>query len=217
MKIENGALVSEIWPQGTPANYGNSMAETGRLVHMMLLLDKPYYNISLAQFSTFDSYIETTYPLYPSSWSVSSDQCLPWYLATNKLIPAWADSMHTRIKDWGYKTPDGNYVTPMFYALLLNNKYLLNLFALAQALIFKIPFRWNDSTKSFTSSANSTADYLNWTHCAVYCTPWVRNLVNGETLLNKITLYYKPTDNVQEPNCQWILDLYKQLIRENWK
>lgn len=212
MKIKDGEVISEIWPEGTPANYGNSMAETGRYAHLLFFANEsPLAEIKLLNFITKYSYVESANPLCPSDWEVSSDQCLPWFLAI-KCCSLWAPTeMRYRIKDSQWKTPDGNYVSPMFYAILTRNNFLLNLFVGLQALIFKLPWRWNDQQKKFESSVGSSADYLNWFHCALYCKSWVRYLVPKSTLLDKINSYY-----AIEPNAKWLLDLYKKVIDENY-
>lgn len=213
MKLENGELISEIWPDGHPANYGNSMAESSRYVHLCIWLyteaSRPPYKanlpIELLVFRTSETYIQSASPNCPKDWLVSSDQCIVWHLIMR------SKEMEDRIKSAGWRTPDGNLVSPMFYAVLTRNKFLLNLFVGLQALIFKFPWRWNDGYKRIEHSSESSADYLNWLHCALYCSKWIRRLVNIKTMEEKIENYYKP-----EPNSDWLVNLYKELINNQY-
>lgn len=215
MKAENGELISEIYEQGHPANYGNSMAESSRYMHLCIWL---FYNrdadfvypltglpISLAPFRTPETYIQSASPNCPKDWLVSTDQCLPYYLATLRT------EMATRIKSWGWRTPDHNLIMPVFYACLTKNMFLVNLCILAQALIFKLPWRWDDGQHRFTSTSRSSADYLNWFHCALYCKPWIRRIVSKEVLKAKIASYYEV-----EPNSTWLVNLYNKVIDNNY-
>lgn len=214
MKIENGEVISEIWPQNNMANYGNAMAETGRYAHLVMWASRIYLApIDLLGFRDSHSYVESNSPYCSSTWFVSSDQCIPWYLAVRRSSLWLGPEMEQRIKDSGYETDDGNLITPTFFALLTQSNILLNICIFIQALLFKLPYRWDDGQKKFISTKNATADYLNWFHCALYCTKWVRNCVSKDTLMSKITQYYLPTDGGrQEPDVEWLLDLYKEVI-----
>lgn len=217
MRIEKGEVISEIYEDGHPANYGNSMAESSRYIHLLALNGNATdVNVDLALFRTPETYIQSASPNCPKDWLVSTDQCMPWFLAMVALKrPITAEDMRIRIQCDGWKTPDHNYVMPVFYALLNRNRFLFNLFVLLQVLIFKFPWRWDDGHKRIESTTGSSADYLNWFHCAVHCKEWIRRLVSKETVIKKITEYYLPTDGgKQEPNVQWLLSLYGEVINK---
>jgi hypothetical protein len=119
--------------------------------------------------------------------------------------------MRARIELAGYKTGNGNYIEPMFFAALIDSVFLMSLFVLIQALIFKFPWRWDDGQGKFVSSGSSSCDYLNWMHVALRCPLWVRRSVDKNVLMGKIAAYY-----LQEPNVQWFTDLYAQTILRYW-
>lgn len=215
MKIDQyGELVSEIWPDGEPGNLGNCMAETARWDHLYFWQFKETDPAAaLLGFRTDTSYRQSLDPACPPDWKVSSDQCLPWFLAVSTPnSAAWvANEMVDRFKAAGWRTPDGNFVSPGFFCLLKKWRALFNLCALVQVLIFKLPWRWDDGQKKLVSSAGSSADYLNWFHYSLYCWSWVRKLVPQETVLAKIRSYYEP-----EPNVQWLLDLYQTVADKEY-
>lgn len=208
MKIEDGEVISEIWPQNSPGNYGNAMAETGRYAHLIMWAGcGPKAPIDLLGFRGIVGYYESKSSFCPAWWVVSSDQCIPWYLAVKRSSLWLAQEMEQRIKENGYRTDDGNIATPPLIALISHSQLLLNIVVLIQALLFKLPYRWDDGQKKFVPMKDSSADYLNWFHCALYCPKWIRKCVSKDTLIAKIQDYYKP-----EPNNDWVIELYKLVI-----
>jgi hypothetical protein len=202
MKIDEfGCLVMEhSSPEG---NLGDSCAETGRLEHMLMVLGEP------SQCSMFPFLTDKGYVRHPNAiWredDFSSDQALPFYLVT-KNRPLGIQ-MHQRIQAAGWKTGNGTFVSPGFYALLKDSQFLINQTLAAQALIFKFPWRWSDSKKWFEKSEGSSADYLNWIHAAAYAYPWVRNMIPKQRLKDKVIDYYD-----SEPYSIWVVELYERFI-----
>lgn len=212
MKIdEYGVLVSEIYDEGNDVLYaGNradSMATTSRWIDLLLLLNEPAPLVSL-QFITATGYQSHPSPRMPENLketSISSDSALPYYLVTK------SKQMLDRIESAKWCTGDGRPVSPAFFGALHDSVLWMSVCVLIQALIFKFPWRWDDGKKKFTSSANSSCDYLNWFHVALRCPRWVRRSVSKDTLANKISAYYK-----NEPNVAWLTFLYGQAIERYW-
>ena len=203
---EPGYLISDIG--GPPGCLGDSMANTSRWQDLLIASFSP---IILVQFITETSYTRCPDSRLPTTqdWAPSSDQCIPWVLVLGSTT--WVEQMAKRFKNNGWRTPDGNIVQPALYAILNENWNLLAIVVAAQALLFKLPFRWDDGQKKFVSSANSSADYLNWYHCAKRCPKWVLKLVSKDVLKAKIWAYFLP-----EPDVQWLLDLYNTDIEKSY-
>lgn len=203
MKIDElGCLVMEgSSPEG---NLGDSCAETARL--FLLNKNNPYF-LDLQRFRTMKGYVRHPNAIWRED-DFSSDQALPLFLAMN---PYLSHEMFLRIVEAGYKTGNGTYVSPGFYALLKGNQWLINMTLWIQTLIFKFPWRWSDERKWFEKSEGSSGDYLNWIHASQYAFPWVRNLIKKETLKQKVRDYYKP-----EPNSAWLINLYDEFINEHF-
>lgn len=204
-------LVSEIWPEyegpsdSFSANRGDSMANTSRCEHLFQILKSSA--IALDQFITYKGYVRHPSEHMPLDWRETdspSDQCLPFYIAANTFKK---DEMFARIKKAGWKTGNGDLVSPIFFAVLKDSTWMLNLALVGQLAIFKLPIRWSDSKHSLELSANSSADVLNWFHASCMASPWVRKLVSKDWIKEKITAYFK-----DEPNSSWLVELYKQAI-----
>ncbi len=205
---ENGVLVSEIWRDtdraGWCANRGDSLANTSR---WCLLLNEQ--RNCLPGFRTGEGYLRHPSPMMPDAWKetdIPTDQLLPYFLASHK---DYQTEIILRIKHNGWRTGNGDYVSPMFWAVLHNQRWALNIALIAQLAIFSIPIRWSDSKKWFESSKDSTADVLNWFHCLPLASQWVRRQVNKDHARQKIHAYYS-----NEPNSGWLLDLYDQAIEK---
>ena len=100
-------LVSEIHPEGHPANYGNAMAETARYAHLWMWAGSYIPDVNLKDFRTDTTYLQSPSPNCPSTWTDSSDQCLPFFLAMQlSHTKPWgysidyAAEMKARIKSW---------------------------------------------------------------------------------------------------------------------
>lgn len=213
MKFDENQLILS-GADSSPADMGDSCAETSRYAHLLQKLNTEL-PMDLNAFRTESGYVRHPSPLLPVDWresDFSSDQALPLYLAMrNTRYGFGADEMKRRIREAGWKTGNGDYVSPMFFALLVDSKLLINLTVAAQALMFSIPFRWSDSKKRFESTNDSSGDYLNWFHASLYASPWIRKLVSKETLWAKITHYYR-----NEPDNTELLDSYRKVLERNY-
>lgn len=205
-----------------PGNIGDSCAETARYVHLKSLLGLPAPEVDLNAFVTNTGFVRhptapTSAQLPPNadgtpaaSWretDFSSDQGLPLFLAARKTDQRLANLIISRIFGDGYKTGNGDFVNPGFYSFLENLSWLTHVAVDVQALLLRFPYRWSDSKNKFEPMEESAADYLNWIHSAVYCNPIERKLIHADVLKAKVAEYYAP-----EPNCQFLLDLYNQVI-----
>jgi len=206
-----GLIVSDL--SGMPSAAGDSAAETGRWLHLKILLDEPRDISVINNFRTIGGYVRHPSPLLPYDWresDFSSDQWLPLFLAARAapFYQFWIE-MVTRLREAGWRTGNGNLCSPILYALVNENQWLINMCVAAQALLFKLPWRWSDSAKRFESTQNSTGDYLNWLHAAIHADPWARKLVNPTKLVTKIESYYATEIGTGE-----LLDLYRRLIKK---
>lgn len=208
-----GCLISE---QGDyPSNLGDSCAETCRALHMRHWL-KAYTIIpflSYYKFITESGYVR--HPNAPHDWredDFTSDQALPLFVF---LKASHSEDlklqMISRIRENNWKTGNGDLVTPIFFSLLIESKWLLNFCLIIQTLLFKLPFRWSDSKKKFESMENMSGDYLNFIHASAYASPIVRKLISQTKLKDRVRHYYK-----DEPNCAWLIALYDEFIEKFW-
>jgi hypothetical protein len=207
MKIDKyKTLVMQQNPEGDPGNGGDSCSESSRYLHLKMLLGDYLMDVDLTQFITSIGYIR--HPETP--WrenDMSVDQLLPLYLALKRYDPARTSELEARVRTNGYRVGNGNLVSPGFFAALKDSKLLINIATIGQALLFKLPYRYNDETKRLEKMVSSSADYLNYIHLGVYASKCCRKLVNKEKLKERIRHYYKP-----EPNCQFLIDLYDQVL-----
>lgn len=210
-------LQSEI---GTyPGNIGDSCANTSRYKHAKTRLNEPVNDVDLWAFATPAGAVR--HPNAPEkddkgeSWretDFSCDQAEPWLLAAMASDPYLASLIKDYIIHNGYRTGNGDLVSPGMFAIVKGWKWLLNLSLVGQVIIFKIPVRWNDGQKKFEDSRDDSADYLNFIHCAIESDAWVRRLIKKSVLKQKIRDYFK-----DEPNNQWLIDLYDRLIDKYWE
>lgn len=190
-----------------PGSIGDSCAESSRYNHMVLHNDLGLGVIrpmNLDKFVTRTGYIR--HPSAPEGWresDMSSDQALPFYIAVDSHLKR---QMRDRIQNAGWRTGNGDLVNVTFYAVLSDNKVLLTFSLITQAAIFKFPFRWSDSKKTFERTTNNSGDYLNYLHAATYIPRWAR-LVSAETLKRKVREYYSV-----EKNSEWLIEIYDRFI-----
>lgn len=216
MKIDSyNTLVMEhvSWP----GNIGDSCAETSRYLHLLHVLNRQLIKLDLNQFVTNLGFVR--HPTAPAkddngdSWredDFSSDQGLPLFLAAKCSNLGLANIIKDRIKENKYRTGNGDLIAPMFYSLMYCN-WLTSIFVLFQALLFKLPFRWSDSENKFEEMEESSADYLNWIHTAIYAPKWIRKLISKNILKQKVREYYLP-----EPNVKFLINLYDEVIDKYW-
>lgn len=196
---------------GFPGNVGDSCAETSRYKNLLMYTGRPQHLEPLQQFITDKGYVR-----HPDSpWredDFSSDQALPLYLALKKFkhVSPAAEQMKARIKDAGWKTGNGDFISPLFYALLVENKTLLFIALMTQALLFKFPWRWNDEKHWFESTKGSSCDYLNWFHAAleIDSSKWRRRMISDDKLIEMVKHYY-----AGEPRSDWVVNQYIEAIR----
>lgn len=204
-----------------PGSIGDSAAESGRYEHLNMLLGNYVHICNLENFVTATGYIR--HPTAPDAGAVlpngevtkeswresdfSSDQALPLYLAWRKGGNyVRTNQMERRFRRNFFRTGNGDLLTPglfaEMYAPLLRVPLLL-----AQLAIFKFKYRWNDELNRFEENTESSCDYINFIHVAVYAPKWLRRRIDARNLYNKVRDYY----NV-EPNCVFLKSLYHQVI-----
>lgn len=195
-----------------PGSIGDSAHNTARLVLLKyhLGISTEMHWQALINFRSPSGYLR--HWKAPIGWrenDSTTDMLCPLYLAYKICQPGLAKEMKARIKD-GWMSGNGNLISPNFYAILNENQWLINQTLWAQAMIFKLPYRWSDSKKWFEKSSGSSADYLNFIHTAALAYPWVRYLVSKKVLKTKVREYFKP-----EPASELmteIINLYDQFI-----
>jgi hypothetical protein len=217
MILVNGMIQLE--QTGPPGNIGDSAAESGRLSTLRTFLKQPNSDIKLDNFVQADGAV-IRHPDSPWGASdTSSDQVIP-------LLPMLDKSTQSlvirRIRNDGYRTGNSQLISPLLYAQLKRAEgsrlqLVWDLAILLQALLFYSPIRWNDATGSLTSSAGSTADYLNWLNTILFSkmknpTPTsklAKKLVPNSKILAAVSSYYAP-----EPDSAWLIDLYKKALEK---
>jgi hypothetical protein len=229
MKIDEYGCI-EMEHVSWPGSIGDSAAESARYEHLRMLLGNYVSVVNLERFVTPLGYVR--HPTAPGegafgeengkpspSWretDFSGDQALPLYLAWRRGTNfTRSEQMKARIKSAGWRTGNGDFVSPGFFGILIESDIISSASLLVQALLFKLPYRWSDSKKWFERNDDSSGDYLNFFHAAVYAPRPVRwlltKLVPKELLLKKIVSYYDP-----EPSVWWLLELYEKAIKEYW-
>jgi hypothetical protein len=216
----NGLLVMD--QEGFPGNIGDSCAETSRYVTLQYLLGNPP-KIDLSPFDTSLGVID-----YPSSpWgpnTTSDDQVSPLIAATSLTNSQLCKTITLQVEDAGYKTGNGQFIHPSSFAQLERSQGsivqgLWDWTIVFQALLFKVPVYWNDGTKSFQTTANDEADYLNFVNFLAFAKQkrwtlacWLATkLTSSSVVMAKVSGYYQ-----KEPNVQWLLDIYQQSIKKVW-
>lgn len=182
---------------GWPGNIGDSCAETSRL-YILLNWQRPKDLTKL--FKTELGWVR--HPEAPVGWredDFSGDQALP-------LLLAGSGNYKLMFKNAGC------------FAAYVKAYTLLEIITFVQAVLFSVPLRWNDGTRSFETGENSSADYLNFCMCMLVLSrkgfkmSLIKKLVPAERLKGKIASYY-----VVEPNSQWLGKLYFDQIEEMYK
>lgn len=209
MKFDTlGLILSETSPP--PGCYGDSMAETARYVNIHTFLGYAVEIEHLKQFETETGYVR--HPLSP--WredDMVTDQLMPYFIAARFGLK---NRVYEHIDDAGFRTGNGDLVSPLFYAILTESPKLAAFALLAQWAIFRIPFRWSDSKKRFESNADSSADYLNWLqglmwlhYKDLYLPKYVVYWTNGDKIVERIRHYYQ-----DEPNSEYLVRRYVHVV-----
>jgi hypothetical protein len=199
---------------GFPGNIGDSCAETCRLINLQRYIGEnpvtQYAN--LFNFITPNGFLR--HPDAPEGWrenDFSSDQALPFLLAARSFSLSYlVNTIEKRIKEDHWKTGNGDFVSPLFYASLKDSDLLKNITLLGQAALFKMPWRWSDEHNKFEENSESSADYLNWINVAIHQPQWVRNLISKEKLFDKVTKYY-----ASEPQALAVA-AYSKALNKGW-
>ena len=197
-----------------PGNIGDSCAESSRYKHLADLMGESDLGIDLFQFVTDKGFVRhSTAPEKDdkgNSWresDFSSDQATPLFLGANSYLNNIKETLRHTISKNGWKTGNGDFVTPTLFSFLKNSNIGINLTTAIQALLFRFKYRWSDENNKFEENEESSAEYLNWIQEAIYCNKFVRKLVPKEILKKKIRSYY-----AIEPNVQFLIDLYDKAI-----
>lgn len=213
MKVdEYGCLITEHDTDPDGAR-GDSCSETSRLWHIQYRLNLIGVNqsVNLSPFQTPYGFVR--HPL--SKWredDFSSDQALPLFICYRIRPSPEQAFMFDVIKSNWFRTGNNNLVAPVLLGFLMNWLWFVNICVFVQALIFKLPYRWSDSTKWFEKTDDVSGDYLNFIHCAFYCSPWVREMIPKSVLKAKVWAYYLP-----EPNSHWLVELYYEFLERYWE
>lgn len=244
MYFDNVAIYME--QTQPPGSYGDSCAETSRYFDLLRVRESkglsnehlPRHTEkeakeSLTYFRTDSGYVR--HHNVPEDWKekdFSSDQAMPWYLATEKWdMQAQANEMRSRIVSNDYRTGNNNVIALPFAAVIYRKNgsfdlYLTDLVILGQALLLKyFPYRWNEAKANkgeypIESTKDSTADWLNFLHAIfnqeyyghTFISTFTKSLFTKEELYSKLEAYYKP-----EPNAEWVLEAYKEVIDRMFK
>lgn len=205
---KDNLLVSDI---GTfPGNIGDSAANTGRYVTLSLSA-KP----NLALFVTISGVLR--HPTSP--WrenDTSSDQVAPLLNACSLMQPLLANIIISQIKEQGYKTGNGDYITLGLLASMRRHEkksflWLSDLAILGQAISFYLPITFENG--KFTRNTNTSND-LNFTDYIKYASQYgkmtwplklAKLIMPRRKVLDNIKKYFMP-----EPNVSWLLALYEQ-------
>lgn len=195
-----------------PGSIGDSAAESGRYEHLKMLLGDYVHICNLENFVTPLGYVRhPTAPTDPD-WrekDFSSDQSLPLYLAWRKGANfARTNQMERRYRRDLFRTGNGDLLTPGLFAEMYASWLRVPLL-LGQLALFKFNWRWNDEKNKFEENEESSCDYINFIHVAVYAPRWLRRRIDPSKLHAKVVHYYAP-----EPNCADLLALYFAVL---WK
>ena len=214
-----GYIEMEQDPVGNPGRTGDSLAETSRYVSIAYVIgDNP--KINLAYFVTDKGCLR-----HPDSpWredDCSGDQVFPLIAASALTQPELLAKVLKQIKDAGYKTGNGDFITPGMLGQIRraeDKKFLAisDIPLVIQAVLFKIPFRWSDSKKKFESNDDSSGDYLNFINTLAFAKAkgnislpmkLAMKLISKEKCLEKVKHYYR-----NEPNSQGLVELYEKSL-----
>lgn len=200
---------------GFPGNIGDSCAETCRLINLQRYLGETpttTYN-NLFNFITPNGFLR--HPDVPEGWredDFSSDQGLPFLLAARSFsLNYLVHAIEVRIKEDGWKTGNGDFVSPLFFGVLKDSNFIKNMALVTQAALFKMPWRWSDEHNRFEENFESSADYLNWINVAIHQSRWVRRTIDKTILKTKVRSYYR-----SEKSAQWLIDIYDKAIDKGW-
>lgn len=203
---------------GYPGNIGDSCAETSRYKHLKDLLGEDSSDVDLYPFVSEKGFLR--HPTAPErddkgvSWrevDFTSDQGLPLYEAAKYGYKDIAFKLRMSIENSGWKTGNGDLVHPIFYGILTDQQWIINLCTFGQGILFKMPWRWNEAYNRFEELEESSADFLNYIHAGVYAHPICRKIISNKLLKEKVRQYYSV-----EPNKEFLISLYDRVIDKYW-
>lgn len=220
MRIDEYGCI-EMQHVGYPGSIGDSCAESARYEHLKMLCNQYVHICNLERFVTVTGYVR--HPTVPPDWAeedFSSDQALPLYLAWRKGGNyVRTNQMEKRFKRAGYKTGNGDLLTPGLFAEMYV-PWLRVPLLLSQIAIFKLPARYNDAKQGFQATEESVCDYLNYIHTAVYAPGWVRKLgPSKEKLLEAVKTYYNAEVRIEDSNpriAYELIRLYDAVLEKYW-
>lgn len=200
---------------GFQGNRGESMAMTSRLADLQIVALEwydPKIKVDLMQFVTPLGTIR--HPL--SKWrenDESSDQLIALYMVLRK--NGKSAPVRNRLIANGWRTGNGDLISPSFYCLIKKRWTMLSITMYAQYLIMtKLPYRWNEERSNqnkwpIEKSSESSADFVNFIHLLYYAKPWLKKRVDAKLLKEKVRHYFS-----REPNVDFVIHLYDQFIDE---
>lgn len=218
---------------GYPGDIGDSCADTARLFVLDPLTLFYDHLLNLDVFWTPRGYVR--HPLAPErdekgeSWreeDFSSDQALPLLLAYEVSRNILRTNLANRLRIAGWRTGDGNLVSPGLYALskfvLSRDRvwlHVLGLINLVQALLFLVHVRWSDDERHTgwrrIQWGGNEGDYLNWHVINDFL--WLTGVYwplaicyriwTPRTVYAKVKAYY-----ASQPNHEWYLAPWRQSL-----
>lgn len=213
-------------------NRGDSCAETARYAHLKMLLGdyKQDYNLNSFVIPGL-GYVRHPDLLHfvdekGVSWGLtdfSSDQALPLYLAFKKASMWYEfDEMSERLWYSGFRTGNGDLLSPGLLAEYFDYQVLRSGLLVGQVGLFHFKYRWNDELNKFQETEESSCDYINFIHTAVYAPQWVRDLTDKEVLKQKVWSYYLiemlyEVKNSKRGLARDVVDLYYDVIDRYWR
>jgi hypothetical protein len=200
-----GELISET--SAWPGSIGDSAHNTARYVILRYMNGKDVSSFTegLKKFRTEGGYVRHWEA--PPDWrerDTTSDMLLPLYLAYKICLPGLALEMKERVEAFGYKSGNGDLISPGFYAVMFNQEWLLTPLLQAQAMLFHFPYRWSDSKKWFESNSDNSGDYLNFIMLSLQLR---KSFISKSTLKEKVRHYYR-----NEPNVAFLIAMYDNAI-----
>lgn len=207
MRIDGyGCVVME--KDGPPGDLGDSCAETGRYMVLLGMM----YNAKLMPFLTDAGFLR--HPDAP--WreeDFTSDQALYLLMAADLTSAGLFLTIVNKIKALGWRTAPAKIASPDVIALCTRSYQTLAALNVAQMLINKFPWRWDDSNQTatkwwrFVRSEGSTVSFMTVFVAMVFLKrkgiTWPQKFWNKETYLAKAKSYYE-----NQPRSLWFTELY---------
>jgi hypothetical protein len=191
MHFEDGTLVRDQDGPTSDGRYGDSAFDSSAFGLSWWFVNKQYHpQLKLDQFLTPNGVIRHPKSIWGAN-DTTEDQEKPLYMFFRETCNYKQQvQIYDQVTGRGYKTGNGNYVTPGYLAELRKITWLRCLSQLIQVLFFYLPY-WDDGAKRIRFTGK-TDGYLQWALIA-YLTPWpFRRLISKAKLKDKILSYYTP-------------------------